>query len=163
MTANPGAAASPARQPMQLAERVRHATPVSFRLGRSTLHIGHHHQTLGEVPAVRCGDRHRHDQTFAVEVSEERGLPRQINVASPAKTSHRELPVGAHAPDLVDADSASERFDASDVVTPPLECLPSHHPHLRGLRTSPRAAPTLVKRNASRKREHRIVPLPGAG
>ncbi len=38
----------------------------------------------------------------------------------------------AHAPHLVDANPASERFAANDVVTPLLECLPSHRPHLRG-------------------------------
>ena len=159
MTASP--ALRPAmRQPMQLAERVGHATPVSFRLGRSALHVGHHHKTVGEVPAVRCGDRHRHGQTFSVEVVEERGLPRQIYVASPAKTSHRELPVDAHAPDLVDANSASERFDTSDVVTPLLECLPSHQPHLRGLRTSPRAPPVpLLSAGSGHSISQHIIPF----
>ena len=31
---------------------------------------GHHHQTVGEQPAVRRRDRHRHGQTFTVEVLE---------------------------------------------------------------------------------------------
>ena len=37
----------------------------------------------------------------------------------------REAPVDAHAPHVV-GDSTRERFDASDVVTPLLECFPSH-------------------------------------
>ena len=113
------------RQPMQLAERVGHATPVGLRLGRSALHVGHHHQTVGEQPAVRRRDRHRHGQTFTVEVLEELGLPREISVAPGTETTDREVPVDAHAPHVV-GDSASERFDASDVVTPLPECLPSH-------------------------------------
>ena len=36
-----------------------------------------------------------------------------------------ELPVDAHAPHLV-TDTGLEPFDASDVVTPLIECLPSH-------------------------------------
>ena len=64
------------RQPMQPAERVGHATPVGLRLGRSALHVCHHHQTVREQPAVRRRDRHRHGQTFTVEVLEELGLPR---------------------------------------------------------------------------------------
>jgi hypothetical protein len=67
-------------------------------------------------------------------VSEELGLPRQIGVAAPAEATDREVPVDAHAPHLVDADPAGERFDASDVVTPLPERLPSHRPHHRGLR-----------------------------
>ena len=79
---SPARALRPAlRQPMQLAERVGHATPVGLRLGRSALHVGHHHQTVGEQPAVRRRDRHRHGQTFTVEVLQELGLPREISVA----------------------------------------------------------------------------------
>jgi hypothetical protein len=55
---------------------------------------------------------------------EELGLPREIGVASGAKATDREVPVDAHAPHVV-GDSTSEPFDASDVVTPLLECLPS--------------------------------------
>ena len=75
---------------MQLAERVGHATPVGLRLGRSALHVGHHHQTVGEQPAVRRRDRHRHGQPFTVEVLEELGLPREIGVAPGTETTDRE-------------------------------------------------------------------------
>jgi hypothetical protein len=111
-------------QPMQLAERVGYATPVSLCLGRSALHVGHYHQTVGEQPAIRRWDRHRHGQAVTVEVFEELGLPCEISVASGAKATDSEAPVDAHAPHLV-GDSASEGFEASDVVTPLLECLPS--------------------------------------
>src|SRR5438552_17240662 len=117
---------------MQLAKRVGHATPVGLRLGRSALHVGHHHDTVGEQPAVRGRDRHRHGQTFTVEVLEELDLPREISVAPGAETTDRKVPVDAHAPHVV-GDPASERFDASDVITPPLACLPSHWPHLRAI------------------------------
>src|SRR5215831_7109588 len=112
---------------MQLAERVGHATPVRLRLWRSALYVGHHHQTVGEQPSVRRRDRHRHAQTFMVEVLEELGLPREIRVAPGTETTDREVPVDAHAPHVV-GDSASERCDASDVDTPLLECLPPHWP-----------------------------------
>jgi len=105
---------------MQLAERVGYATPVSLCLGRSALHVGHYHHTVGEQPAVRRWDRHRHGQAVTVEVFEELGLPCEISVASGAKATDREVPVDAHAPHVV-GDSASEGFDASDVVTPLLE------------------------------------------
>jgi hypothetical protein len=111
---------------MQLAERVGDTKPVGLRLRRSALHVGHHHQTFGEQPAVRRRDRHRHRQPFAVEVSQQLGLPREVSVAAGAETTDREMPVDAHAPHLVDANSASERFDTSDVAAPLLECLPSH-------------------------------------
>src|SRR5215831_2134031 len=110
---------------MELAERVRHATPVGLRLGRAALHVGHHHQTVGEQPAGRRRDRHRHGQTCMVEVLEECGLPREISVAPGTETTDRKVPVDAYAPHVV-GDSASERCDANDVVTPLLECLPSH-------------------------------------
>ena len=113
------------RQPMQLAQHVGHTTPVGLRLGRSALHVGHHHQTVSEQPASRRRDRHRHRQPFTVEMPQQIGLPREISVAAGAETTDRELPVDAHAPHLV-GDSASERFYPSDVVTPLLECLPSH-------------------------------------
>jgi hypothetical protein len=61
-------------------------------------------------------------------VLEELGLPREISVAPGTETTDREVPVDAHAPYVV-GDSASERFDASDVFTPLAECLPSHRPH----------------------------------
>src|SRR5262249_47323252 len=105
-----------------------HATPIRLRLGRSALHVGHYHQTIGEQPAVPRRDRHRHGQTFMVEVLEEPGLPREITVAPGTETTDREAPVDAHAPHVV-GDSTSERFDASDVVTPQLKCLPSHSSH----------------------------------
>ena len=117
---------------MQLAQCVGDATPVGFSLGRSALHVGHHHQTVGEVPAVRGRDRHRHRHPFTVEVSQQVGLPREISVAALAETTDRKLPVDAHAPHLVDANSAGERFAANNVVTPLLERLPSHRLHLRG-------------------------------
>ena len=144
---SPARALRPAlRQPMQLAERVGHATPVGLRLGRSALDVGHHHQTVGEQPAVRRRDRHRHGQTFTVEVLEELGLPREISVAPGTETTDREVPVDAHAPHVV-GHSASERFDASDVVTPLLECLPSHWPHLRRVPNIARVRGTVVKRS----------------
>src|SRR5207249_11879231 len=113
-------------------ERGGHATPVGLRLGRSASDVGHHHYTVGEQPASRGRDRRRHGQTFTVEVLEELGFPREISVAPRAETTDRMVPVDAHAPHVV-GDSASERFDASDVITPLLECLPSHWPHLRGI------------------------------
>src|SRR5262249_15352308 len=90
-------------------------------------------------PAVRRRDRHRNAQTFAVEVLEEPGLPREINVAPGAETTDREAPVDAHAPHVV-GDSASEPFDASDVFTPLPECLPSHGPHCRSPKASGEAS-----------------------
>src|SRR6185369_14712534 len=80
-------------------------------------------------------DRHRHGQTFTVEVSEELGLPREIIVAPGTQTTDREVPVDAQAPHVV-RDSARERFDTSDVFTPLPECLPPHRPHATGFRTS---------------------------
>jgi hypothetical protein len=122
---SPARALRPARrQPMQLAERVGYATPVSLCLGRSALHVGHHHQTVGEQPSIRRWDRHRHGQAVTVEVMEEVGLPCEIGVPSGAKATDSEAPVDAHAPHVV-GDSASEGLDASDVVTPPLERPPS--------------------------------------
>jgi hypothetical protein len=120
---------------MQLAERVGHATPVGLGLGRSAFQVGHHDQTVGEPPSVRRRDRHRHGQTFVVEVSEELDLPREIRVAPGAETTDRELPAHAHAPHVV-GDSARERLDASDVVTPLLERFPSHGSILAELRIS---------------------------
>jgi hypothetical protein len=58
-------------------------------------------------------------------VSQQAGLPRKISVAALAETTDREVPADAHAPHLIDANSASERLDANDVVTPLLERLPS--------------------------------------
>ncbi len=129
---------------MQLAEHASHATPVGLRLGRSAIQVGHHHKTVGEQPAVCSRDRHRHGQTFTVEVLEEFGLPREISVAPGAQTTDREVPVDAHAPHVV-GDSASERFDASDVFPPLPECLPPHgrtlrFPNITVLGTSARTA-----------------------
>jgi hypothetical protein len=109
---------------MQFAERAGHATPVGLRLGRSALQVGHHHQTIGEQPAVHCRDRHRHGQTFTVEVLEELGLPREISIAPAAKTTYREVPADAYAPHFV-GDSASERLDARAVLTPLPEVPPT--------------------------------------
>jgi hypothetical protein len=72
-------------------------------------------------------------------VLEEPGLPRQISVTPGAETTDREAPVDSHTPHVV-GDSASERFDTSDVVTPPPERLPPHWSHRTGLRTSPFSA-----------------------
>jgi hypothetical protein len=63
---------------------------------------------------------------LTVEVSQELGLPGEVGVAAVAEPTDGELPVDPHAPHLVDANSASERFDTGDVVTPLIECLPSH-------------------------------------
>src|SRR5205807_10249755 len=86
--------------------------------------------------AVRRRDRHRHGQTCTVEVLEELGLPREIRLTPGTETTDREVPVDTHAPHVI-GDSASERFDASDVLTPPPECLPPHWPHLRRLPLMP--------------------------
>jgi len=77
------------------------------------------------VQQVRRRDWHRHGQTFAVEVLEEFGLPREIRVAAGAEPSDRDLTTDAYAPHVV-GDPASEPFDASDILTPLVECLPSH-------------------------------------
>lgn len=116
---------------MRLAECAGDAAPAGFGLGRSALHVGHHHQTAGKVPAVRGRDRHRHRHPFTVQMSQQAGLPGEISVAALAETTDREVAVDTHAPHPVDASSASEPFAANDVVTPLLKCLPSHRPHLR--------------------------------
>ena len=59
---------------------------------------------------ARRWDRHRHGQTFAVEVVEQLGLPREISVAPRAETTDGEVPVDANAPHVV-GDSARERFE----------------------------------------------------
>ena len=69
---------------------------------------------------------------------EELGLPREISVAPGTETTDREVPVDAHAPHVV-GDSAGERFDASYVVTPLPDCLPSHWRHLREVPMSDRS------------------------
>src|SRR5512132_3838320 len=112
---------------MQLSKRVGHSTPIGLRLGRPALDVGHHHHTIGEQPAGRRRDRHRHGQTFTVEGYEELGLPREIAVAPDTETGDSEVPVDAHSPYVV-CNSATERLNASDVITPLLECLPSHWP-----------------------------------
>jgi hypothetical protein len=66
---------------------------------------------------------------------EELGLPREISVAPGTETTDGQVPVDAHAPHVI-GDSASERFDASDVFTPVPECLPSHRPTSSQSRTS---------------------------
>jgi hypothetical protein len=110
---------------MQPAEHARHASPITLRLGRPALDVRHHHQAVGEEPAVRRRDRHRHRQTLTVEVAEQVDLPPEIGVAPHAETADREATVDPHAPHVV-GDSAGERFDADDVVTPLRERLPSH-------------------------------------
>src|ERR1017187_5157130 len=64
-------------------------------------------------------------------MSQQAGVPCKISVAAPAGAADREVPVDTHAPHPVDASSASEPFAANGVVTPLLECLPPHRPHLR--------------------------------
>ncbi len=118
------------RQTMQPAERIGHPTPVGLRLGRSPLDVCHHHQTVGEQPSVRRRNRQWRRQTLTVEVLKELGLPSEICVTPSTQTTDREAAVDAHAPDFV-GDSASERFDASCVVTPPPERFPSHWRHRR--------------------------------
>jgi hypothetical protein len=59
-------------------------------------------------------------------MSQQLGLPRKVGVAAPTEPTDGELPVDAHAPHLVDANSARERFDTGDLVTPPIERLPTH-------------------------------------
>jgi len=58
------------------------------------------------------------------------GSPSEISVAPGTETTDCEVAVDAHAPPVV-GDPAGKRFDASDVVTPLLKCIPSHWPHLR--------------------------------
>src|SRR5205085_7902295 len=53
-------------------------------------------------------------------------IGREVSVDAGAETTDREMPVDAYAPYLVDANSAGERFETSDVVAPLLECLPSY-------------------------------------
>jgi len=65
-------------------------------------------------------------------MSQQAGLPGKISVAALAETTDRAVPVDTHAAHPVDAGSASEPFAANDVVTPLLECLPSHRPHRPG-------------------------------
>src|SRR5262249_23170448 len=67
---------------------------------------------------------HRH--SFTVEVSQQLGLPRKVGVAALAEPTDGQVPVDAHAPHLVHANSASERFKPGDVVTPLIEYPPSH-------------------------------------
>src|SRR5690348_1353139 len=105
---------------MQSTELGGHAAPVGLCLGRSALHVRHHYQTVREQPSVRRRDRHWYGQTFSVEVSEEFGLPREISITSLAEASDREESPNAQAPYVV-GDPASQRFDASYVVTPLLE------------------------------------------
>src|SRR5262249_49308297 len=100
--------------------------------------------TVGEQPAVRRRDRHRRGQACTVEVLDELGLPREISVAPGTETTDREVPVDTHAPYVI-GDSASERFDASDVFTPTPECLPAHWPYLRRVPSIARGRGTAMK------------------
>ncbi len=128
MIASRGAAACPASTGVAGgAWRPRDASRPPSRAVRP--HVGHHYQTVGERSAVRSRDRHRHAQSFTIEVLEELSLPREISVAPGTETTDREVSVDAHAPHVV-GDSDSERFNASDIATPLLECVPSHRQHL---------------------------------
>jgi hypothetical protein len=123
---SPAGALRPAlRQPVQLAERFGHATPVGLRLGRSALDVGHHHHTVCEQPAVRGRNRHWHGQACTVEVLEELGLPREISVAPGTETTDGKLPVDAHAPH-----TSLATPPASDSIraTSSLHCLSASHP-----------------------------------
>ena len=66
---------------------------------------------------------------------EELGLPSEISVAPGTETTDGQLPVDAQAPHLV-GDSASEWRDASNVVNPLPECIPSHYDIFVEFRTS---------------------------
>src|SRR4051794_10809572 len=118
---------------MQLAQHIGHATPIGLRLGRSALHVCHHHETVREQAAVRRRDRPWHGQTLTVEVLEELGLPREISVAPGTETTDREVPMDLHAPHVV-GNSARKPLDASYVFAPLPECLPSYCRHLRPTR-----------------------------
>ena len=50
---------------------------------------------------------------------------RSFGVAALAEPTNREVPLDAHAPHVV-TETGLEPLDASGVVTPLLECLPSH-------------------------------------
>ena len=58
-------------------------------------------QTAGEGPAVGGRDRYRHVQPLAVEMEEQLGFPRQIDVAARTEPGDGLLPVDLHAPDVV--------------------------------------------------------------
>lgn len=113
------------RQPMQPAERVGNPAPVGRRLGRSSLHICHHHQAVGEQPLIHGRDRHGHHQALAVEMLEEFGLPGEISIAPGAETADRQLAADAQAPYVV-GNPATERRDAGGVLTPSRKRVPSH-------------------------------------
>jgi hypothetical protein len=110
---------------MQLPERVSHATPVGYRLGRSALYVFHYYQTVREQPAASRRDRHWNGHTFKTEVLEQLGFPSEINVGSGAETTDGDLPMDANAPNVV-GNPASKWFDTSGVFTPLPEGFPSH-------------------------------------
>ena len=65
----PAGALRPAlSQPMQLAKRACHATPVGVSLGWSAFNVFHHDQTVDEQSAVSGRDGHwdGHPSTFEV-------------------------------------------------------------------------------------------------
>jgi hypothetical protein len=66
---------------------------------------------------------------------EKPGLPSEVSVAPGTEATDGTVPVDAHAPHVV-GDSASKRFDANDVITPPVKCLPRHCHILAKFRTS---------------------------
>jgi hypothetical protein len=118
----------------------RRRDAIRLRLGRPALHVGHHDQAVDEAPTVHGRDRHRHRHPFTVEVSQQLGLPRQIRAAALAEPSDGKLAVDAHAPHIVHA-TGLEPFDASDIVTPLIECLPSHGHSFAEARTSQAHSP----------------------
>lgn len=110
---------------MHLAECVSYAPPVRFRLRRTTLNVSHDYNTISEQPSIGRRDRHRHGQTFTVKVFEQFGFPCEIRITPDTETTDRKMPVDAHGPHVVGF-SASERFYASDIISPLRECFPSH-------------------------------------
>jgi hypothetical protein len=59
-----------------------------------------------------------------VKILEELGLPREISVTPGTEASNCKLPIDAYTPHVV-GDSSREPLDASDIVTPMLESLPT--------------------------------------
>ena len=108
---------------MQFAKRVGHATPVCLRLGRSALHVFHHHQTVHEEPAVSRRDRHWNAHACTFEVLDQLGFPFEVGVGPAAEATDRDLPVNANAPHVV-GNSTRESFDANRVFAPVPECFP---------------------------------------
>src|SRR6185437_13262373 len=102
---------------MQFTQRLADAVPVGLGLGRSTVDVSHHHQTVGEEAAVHGRDRHGHGQAFTVEMLEQLDLPSEICVASRTEAADRKLPSDPYAPDII-GNAAGEAFDASRIGPP---------------------------------------------